>query len=225
MGQRCSPTAAQHAELDRERTWTDETTHAIHESQTLRIERVHEADPRETAWTIAAYETPVSDRMWHLTMTGATPAPVLLTLLNTLAEGDTWETAVGSPATEKTVTEATRPLIDVGWKHTVDGRWIRWETSQGDAGVQFDAFAAQSPRTTLATWTLWAGVSIDRPTWAIHASPYTPAPMIAHLTGDLAHGTGTRQPGPRTTQQLPQLTTTPPAVAPTISSPQPARRR
>ncbi|CAM5671660.1 hypothetical protein STENM327S_03018 [Streptomyces tendae] len=27
---------------DRERTWSDETTHAIHESQTLRIERVHD---------------------------------------------------------------------------------------------------------------------------------------------------------------------------------------
>ncbi|MER5346738.1 DUF317 domain-containing protein [Streptomyces mirabilis] len=77
-----------HGEFEKWRTWTDDTTHAIHESQTLRIERVHEADPRETAWTIAAYETPVSDRMWHLTMTAATPAPVLLTLLNTLAEGD-----------------------------------------------------------------------------------------------------------------------------------------
>ncbi|GAX56652.1 hypothetical protein AQJ27_43525 [Streptomyces olivochromogenes] len=63
MGQWHRQTAVQHAELDRERTWTDDTTHAIHASQTLRIERVHEADPRETAWTIAAYETPVSDRM------------------------------------------------------------------------------------------------------------------------------------------------------------------
>ncbi|MFH8631519.1 hypothetical protein ACH4CC_16850 [Streptomyces lydicus] len=27
---------------------------------------------------VAAYETPVSDRMWHLAATGATPAPVLL---------------------------------------------------------------------------------------------------------------------------------------------------
>lgn len=42
-------------------------------------------------------------------MTGATPAPVLLTLLNTLAEGHARETAVGSPATEKTVTEAHPP--------------------------------------------------------------------------------------------------------------------
>lgn len=63
------------------RTWSDGTTHAIHESQTLRIEYVHEAHPRDTAWTIAAYETPVSDRMWHLTATGTTLAPVLQDLL------------------------------------------------------------------------------------------------------------------------------------------------
>jgi hypothetical protein len=68
-----------HGEWEKWRTWTDDTTHAIHESQTLRIERVHEAGPRETAWTVAAYESPVSDRMWHLTLTGATPAPVLQT--------------------------------------------------------------------------------------------------------------------------------------------------
>jgi hypothetical protein len=215
---------AAHGDWEKRRTWTDDTTHAIHESQTLRIERVHEAHPRETAWTIAAYETPVSDRMWHLTMTGATPASVLLTLLNRLAEGDAWETAVGSPVTDKTVAEATRPLTEAGWEHTVDGRWIRWETSQGDAGVQFDAFAAQSPHTTLATWTLWAGPSIDRPTWAIHASPYAPAPMIARLTEELAHGTGTRQPSPGATQP-PQLTAKPAAVAPTTPRPQAGRRR
>jgi hypothetical protein len=183
----------QHAGLDRERTWSDDTTHAIHESQTLRVERVHEAEPRETAWTIAAYESPVSDRMWHLTMTGTTPAPVLQTLLNGLAEEDAWETAVGSPVGDKTVTAATRALTDAGWKHTVDGRWIRWATLQGDAGVQFDAFAAQNPHSTLATWTLWAGPSIDRPTWSIRTSAYTPTGVLALLAEALAHGTGTRQ--------------------------------
>ncbi|GAA2944777.1 hypothetical protein GCM10010446_32590 [Streptomyces enissocaesilis] len=114
----------QHAVLDRERTWSDETTHAIHESQTLRIERVHEAHLRETAWTIAAYETPVSDRMWVLTATAATPAPVLQELLDHLAEGGGWDTAVGAPADVKTVAAATQPLSEAGWKHTVDGRWF-----------------------------------------------------------------------------------------------------
>ncbi|MFI0961435.1 DUF317 domain-containing protein [Streptomyces sp. NPDC021080] len=57
---------------------------------------------------MAAYETPVSDRMWHLTATGTTPAPVLQTLLHQLAEGDGWDTAIGSPIEEKTVTAATK---------------------------------------------------------------------------------------------------------------------
>jgi hypothetical protein len=188
---------AEHDDWEKWRTFGDDTTHAIHESQTLRIERVHEADPRERAWTIAAYESPVSDRMWHLTATGATPAPVLDTLLTRLADGDAWDTAIGSPVTETTVAAATRALTDAGWKHTVDGRWIRWETPQGDAGVQFDAFAAQHPHSTLTTWTLWAGRTIDRPTWEIHASPYTPAALLAHLSEDLAHGTGTRRHSPR----------------------------
>ncbi|MGA5169712.1 MULTISPECIES: DUF317 domain-containing protein [Streptomyces] len=167
---------SQHAELDRERTWSDETTHAIHESQTLRIECVHEAYPRETAWTVAAYETPVSDRMWHLTATGATPAPVLQTLLHHLAEGDGWDTAVGGQVEEKTVAAATRRHTDAGWEHTVDGRWIRWTSLTGDAGVHFDAFAAQNANSSLATWTVWAGPDINRATWAIHASPYAPRP-------------------------------------------------
>ncbi|MFE1962008.1 hypothetical protein [Streptomyces sp. NPDC059479] len=32
-----------HGDWEKWRTWSDETTHAIHESQTLCIERVHEA--------------------------------------------------------------------------------------------------------------------------------------------------------------------------------------
>ncbi|MGP3733043.1 DUF317 domain-containing protein [Streptomyces sp. GDS52] len=214
-----------HGDWEKWRTWSDDTTHAIHESQTLRIERVHEAHPRETAWTVAAYETPVSDRMWHLTITGTTPAPMLQTLLDSLAEGDAWETAIGSPATEKTVTQATRALTDAGWRHTVDGRWIRWETTQGDAGVQFDAFAAQSPHSTLVTWTLWAGPSIGQPAWAIHASPYTPAPVIARLTEELAHGTGTRQRKTTTRPQRPQLNVTLPAVTPHVPRTQPSPHR
>ncbi|MFP8959229.1 DUF317 domain-containing protein [Streptomyces nanhaiensis] len=207
-----------HGDWEKWRTFSDDTTHAIHASQTLRIERVHEAHPRETAWTIAAYNTPVSERMWHLTATGATPAPVLNTLLDRLTEEDAWETAIGGPTTEKTVTAATRPLTDAGWQHTVDGRWIRWETHQGDAGVQFDAFAAQNPHTTLATWTLWAGPGIDHPTWAIHASPCTPASLLAHLCEDLAHGTGTRRSKPAS-RQAPGPTAKPPQAVTPLAHP------
>ncbi|MET9843923.1 DUF317 domain-containing protein [Streptomyces ossamyceticus] len=108
--------APQHARLDRERTWSDETTHAIHESQTLRIERVHETPAHETAWTVAAYETPVSDRMWVLTTTGATSAPVLEGLLDHLADGDGRDTPIGAAVDEKMVAAATQPLSEAGWK-------------------------------------------------------------------------------------------------------------
>ncbi|MGY9065409.1 DUF317 domain-containing protein [Streptomyces sp. CAS3] len=194
-----------HRDWQKWRTWSDETTHAIHESQTLRIERIHEADARETAWTVAAYETPVSDRMWVLTATGSTPAPVVQELLDHLAYTDGGDTAIGNPVDEKSVTAATQPLTDAGWNHTVDGRWIRWTSPSGDAGVQFDAFAAQRPNQNLATWTVWAGPDPNRGTWTITASPYTPSALLADLSENLAHATATRQlqPGKTTSPKLP----------------------
>ncbi|MHA5052101.1 SPDY domain-containing protein [Streptomyces sp. SD15] len=211
-----------HGEFEKWRTWSDETTHAIHESQTLRIERVHETPAHETAWTVAAYETPVSDRMWVLTATGATPAPVLQELLTHLADGDSWDTAIGTPVDEKMVTAATQPLSDAGWKHTVDGRWIRWTSPDGDAGVQFDAFTAQHPSQNLATWTVWAGPGPDRPTWAITASPHTPSSLLADLSETLAHETGTRQAQP-SREHRPRLATSAPA-APAIAAGRTASR-
>lgn len=185
---------AAHSDWEKWRTWSDDTTHAIHESQTLRIERLHETHPRETSWTVAAYETPVSERMWHLTATGATPAPMIRNLLYDLAEGKGWDTTVGGAIDEATVTAATKPLTDAGWEHTVDGRWIRWMSLTREAGVLFDAFAALQPNSTLATWTLWAGPSLDHSTWSLAASPHTPSSLLADLTENLAQGTGTRQP-------------------------------
>ncbi|MFJ6898112.1 DUF317 domain-containing protein [Streptomyces hokutonensis] len=209
-----------HGEWEKWRTWSDHTTHVIHEDQTLRIERVHEAGPRDTAWTVAAYETPVSERMWHLAATGATPAPVLQTLLTHLADGDGSEIAFGSPITDKTVTTATKPLTDAGWTHTVDGRWIRWTNSSEDAGVQFDAFAAQNPDSPLDTWTVWAGPDVNNATWAIRASVYSPAALLADLAEELAHGSGTRKTNRhQAVRKTSRVTTSPqpPAPPPTPS--------
>lgn len=120
------------------------------------------------------------------------PRP-LQELLDHLADGD-WDTALGTPVDEKAVTAATQPLTDAGWNHTADGRWIRWTTPAGDAGVWFDAFAAQHhPEQALATWTIWGGTNPDRSTWTLHASPHTPSSLLADLSENLAHGTGTRQ--------------------------------
>ncbi|MGW5096400.1 DUF317 domain-containing protein [Streptomyces nodosus] len=201
-----------HGEFEKWRTWSDDTTHAIHESQTLRIERVHEAAAHETAWTVAAYETPVSDRMWVLTATGATPAPVLHNLLIDLADGDGWDTVIDGPVDERIVAAATQPLSDAGWKHTVDGRWIRWTSPDGGVGIQFDAFAAQHPNQNLATWTVWAGPGPDRPTWAITASPHTPSSLLAGLSESLADEIGTRQAHPASCERRTNLASSPPAI-------------
>ncbi|MER7728501.1 DUF317 domain-containing protein [Streptomyces sp. NPDC096323] len=203
-----------HGEFEKWRTWSDETTHAIHESQTRRIELIHETVALETAWTIAAYETPVSDRIWALTATSATPAPVLQELLNHLANGEGWDTAIGSPVDEKKVTASTQPLSDAGWKHTVDGRWIRWTSPAGFAGVRFDAFTAQHPSQNLA---IWAGPDPDRPTWTITASPHTPSSLLSDLSETLAHETGLRRPQTADTGPRTSLITSPPAM-PTVAA-------
>ncbi|BBC30843.1 hypothetical protein SGFS_021370 [Streptomyces graminofaciens] len=109
--------------------------------------------------------------MWHMAITAAAPAPVLNTLLTVLASGDAWETALGTPAIDKTATEATRPLTDAGWTHTMDGRWLRWQSNQEDVGVQFDAFAAQTPHTHLDSWTIWPAPPSTTP-----PGPSTPPP-------------------------------------------------
>ncbi|MER7986553.1 DUF317 domain-containing protein [Streptomyces noursei] len=187
-----------HDDWDSWRPWSDDLAYATHETQTLRIERHHSAPATETAWTIAAYATPVSDRMWHLTATGATPTPMLQKLLHDLADGYGWDTAVGQSLDEASVTAATQPAADAGWKHTVQGRWIHWTAPNGEAGIQFDAFAAQRPNGALPTWLLWAGPTIDQPTWEIAASTHTPSTLLANLVETLAHGAVARPTTPLT---------------------------
>jgi len=79
--------------------------------------------------------------MWHLTAAATTPAPILQTPLDQLADSDALDTALGSPITDKTVTAATGPVTDAGWTHTVDGRWIRWTNHSEDAGVQLSVLS------------------------------------------------------------------------------------
>ncbi|MFH8751946.1 DUF317 domain-containing protein [Streptomyces rimosus] len=74
----------QHAGLDREPSWSDDTTVAAHESLTRRAQFTHEAAPKDTAWAFAAYDSPVGERLWHATATARTPAALVRTLLNTL---------------------------------------------------------------------------------------------------------------------------------------------
>ncbi|MFI6125231.1 DUF317 domain-containing protein [Streptomyces sp. NPDC051064] len=190
------------------------------------MEHIHDTDTHETTWTVAAYETPVSDRTWVLTATGATPAPVLRGLLRHLTDADISDTTLGFPVGEKTVTASTRPLSEAGWSHTVDGRGIRWMSPAGDAGIQFDAFAAQRPTQNQATWTIWGGPNPDRPAWTLTASPYTPSSLLADLSENLPHGIGNRQKPATSRQRLTSPVATSPATpVATRASHQPSRTR
>ncbi|MEU0990665.1 DUF317 domain-containing protein [Streptomyces sp. NPDC005953] len=202
------------------RTWSDDTTHAVHEDLTLRVEFDHAArDRTDTAWTIAAYDSPVGERIWHATATATTPVEIIRTLLESLASGNAWGGELDAKITEETLAEATRPFADTGWPQHTDGRCITWTapTSQ-PAGLRFDAFAAQRPNGTLATWTLWGGNTSHQPTWTIHLSAYVPASLLHDLTYELAHGEESRQrpnPGPpRAARLAAELSARNRAVAP-----------
>ncbi|MFB6987927.1 DUF317 domain-containing protein [Streptomyces sp. NPDC056178] len=179
-------------EWEKYRPW-DESTIATHESVTLRVEFVHDAGPRDHNWTVAAYASPVGERLWHATATASTPVEIVRTLLDSVASDSGPAIDLSATVSEQTIAHVTGPLTDSGWKQTVNGRWINWSPPNEDAaGVQFDAFAAQARGSTLPAWMIWGGNTADRPDWALHASPHTPAFALQALTFELAEGQGRR---------------------------------
>jgi Domain of unknown function (DUF317) len=164
----------------------DETTIASHESLLMRVEFVHEPESGEPRWTVAAYESPVGERLWHATATASTPVEMVAVLLDTLISGavEATEPAVS----EKAIAHLAQPLTD--WTQSVEGRFIRWTPPRGDgAGVVFDAFAAQARLPTNSrTWTVWGGDNADHPVWAMHLSPNTSAEVLHDLAVELAEG-------------------------------------
>lgn len=203
-------------EWEKYRTWDDNTTIANHESLTLRAEFVHDTGPRDTNWTVAAYESPVGERLWHATATRGTPVEVVRTLLDALAASPAGGVDSHGTVTEQTIAQATRPLTDDGWRPAVDGRRITWGAPNGAAaGVQFDAFAAQARGGTLPAWVIWGGNTVDHPTWSLYASTRTPADVLEALTFELSQGQGHRLPtADRRTAQLSTQPSTPASLPP-----------
>ncbi|WUH90396.1 DUF317 domain-containing protein [Streptomyces sp. NBC_00433] len=216
--------------LEREDEWAkyrphDETTIAIHESLLLRVEFVHEPEGSEPRWTVAAYESPVGERLWHATASASTPVEMVAVLLDTLVSGaaEATEPAAG----EKAIAHMARPPAD--WTQTVEGRFIRWTPPRGDgAGVVFDAFAAQA-RTPAdsRTWSVWGGHDADHPVWAVRLSPRTPAEILHDLAFELAEGL-CRRPRPDLPPPPVRAAHTvrlePSALALTVTPPAPAHR-
>ncbi|MER6516619.1 DUF317 domain-containing protein [Streptomyces sp. NPDC001553] len=203
----------------------DETTIASHESLTLRVEFLHEALRGDDAWTVAAYESPVGERLWHATAAPTTPVEIMRTLLDSLNTDNAWSPSANTPVTEEDLAQASRPLEDVGWPVKVGSRLIEWTVptpDNGAAGLRFDTSVKQGD--VLPAWTVWGGNTADSPTWAIRLSTHAPTAFIQDITFELAHGHGSRQPR-HSAAAVPHIPTLAAPARPSASAPRPAPRR
>ncbi|MFI7356079.1 DUF317 domain-containing protein [Streptomyces avidinii] len=199
---------AANGEWEKYRTWSDGTTIANHESLTLRAEFDHDARHRsDIAWTIAAYESPVGERLWHATAGPTTPALLVRALLESLTTTDPWD----QPATED--------LDEAGWSQTASTRQVYWQAPNGSASLEHDPYAAKHPHSGLPEWTAYGGTDRNRPVWAIQLSPATPPDVLGALAFELASG-GTRPPAaplparPQASLATPAVPTAPAHAAP-----------
>ncbi|MEV7194611.1 hypothetical protein AB0N81_22800 [Streptomyces sp. NPDC093510] len=109
------------------------------------------------------------------------------------ATENAWNSGLSPTAPETAITEATRPLTDAKWKHTIDGHYITWEApGPQEAGIQFDAFAAQKDNGLLPTWIIRGGHAAHQPACALQLSANTLAALVQYIAFAMAEGQGTR---------------------------------
>ncbi|MEU8522423.1 DUF317 domain-containing protein [Streptomyces sp. NPDC048577] len=159
------------------RTWSDETTVASHESLTIRAEFDHEARHRtDTAWTIAEYNGPVGERIWHATLTAGTPVPLVQALLQHL--DNPLPTSASQPH---------EPLRDAGRQPSSHPARTTWHAP--DRTVAFE----HTPHAADDRWTLHGGDDLNHAAWAIRLSAGVGHDVLAHLA-DAATELSTPQP-------------------------------
>ncbi|WP_327255368.1 DUF317 domain-containing protein [Streptomyces sp. NBC_01244] len=165
---------AANGEWEKYRTWMDVTI-ANHESLTLRAEFDHEArHSSDVAWTIAAYESPVGERLWHATASPTTPTLLVRALLESLTVNDPWNQT------------PTQDLAEAGWSQTTSTQQVYWQAPDGSARFEHDPYAAKYPHNGLPAWTASGGTDLNHPTWAIHLSSATPPDILGALAFELA---------------------------------------
>ncbi|RST22891.1 DUF317 domain-containing protein [Streptomyces sp. WAC04770] len=174
-----------HEEWQRWRTWSDETTHAVHESLCLRAELVHDPEEYEPRWRFAAYASPVGARLWHAAACPTTPPSIVDALLRSLAtHADEYPDMNGVDGDEAR-TEATRPLADSGWTSAPEAPgWVRWRTPTGTFFLRHDQLADSSTDRP-EVWVL-SGLDQHRARWTITLSAAAPATALADVTEAVA---------------------------------------
>ncbi|MFD6343449.1 DUF317 domain-containing protein [Streptomyces roseolus] len=160
--------------FDKDRQWeryrpVDETTIASHESLTVRAEFDHEARHRtDVAWTIAEYDGPVGERLWHATLTTGTPVPLIHTILQYL------------DAPPPTADHPDDVLRDAAWHPASHPARTTWAAPDGT--IVFES----TPHAVADRWTLYRGEDLDRAAWTIRLSAGVPYDLLAQLVGTAA---------------------------------------
>ncbi|WP_282695219.1 DUF317 domain-containing protein [Streptomyces sp. CC208A] len=194
--------------FDQERQWEryrpfDETTIASHESLTVRVEFDHEARHRtDVAWTIAEYDGPVGERLWHATVTAGTPIPLIRAMLQYLDAPPL--TTAGHP---------DDVFHDAAWhpaRHPARTTW-----AAPDRTIVFES----TPHAVADRWLLYGGEDLDRAAWTIHLSAGVPHPLLAQLAETAANLF------PSPTRLSPRPLPAPTRGLPAALPAQPARRR
>ncbi|WP_086823709.1 DUF317 domain-containing protein [Streptomyces sp. NRRL B-24572] len=144
---------------------SDETTIASHESLTVRAEFDHEARHRtDVAWTVAEYDGPVGERLWHATLTAGTPGPLIHTILQHL----------DAPP----LTTADHPddvLHEAAWHPASHPARTTWAAPDGT--MVFES----TPHAVADRWTLYGGEDLERAAWTIRLSAGVPHDLLAQL--------------------------------------------
>ncbi|NEB89019.1 DUF317 domain-containing protein [Streptomyces anulatus] len=174
-----------HAEWQRWRTWSDETTHAVHESLALRAELVHEPGAANVRWRFAVYESPVGARLWHATAYSSTPTEVVGALLLSLATRAAEYPRMDALNSDEALVEATLPLADSGWTPAAEAPgWVRWRSANDDFFLRHDTLADRSTDSP-AAWVL-SGRDQNRSRWGINFSASAPPLALTAVTEALA---------------------------------------
>ncbi|MEU3629126.1 DUF317 domain-containing protein [Streptomyces fradiae] len=161
--------------FDQDRQWEryrpfDETTIASHESLTVRVEFTHEARHRtDVAWTIAEYDGPVGERLWHATITACTPVSLIHTMLQYL----------DAPPLA-TADHPDGVLHDAAWHPASHPARTTWAAP--DRSIVFES----APHAVADRWMLYGGEDLDRAAWTIRLSADVPLPLLAELAESAA---------------------------------------
>ncbi|MEU8617354.1 DUF317 domain-containing protein [Streptomyces sp. NPDC048623] len=179
----------------------DETTIAVHESLAVRAEFDHEARHRtDVAWTIAEYDSPVGERLWHSTITAGTPVPLIHTILHHL--------------------DAPAP-VPLGEPHEIL-QAARWHPTSHPARTSWTATGRtitfeHSPHATADRWVMYGGENLDHAAWTIRLSAGANTDLLAELASTALALAPSPTPAPASRA-------TPIARVPT-AAPQPQARR